>query len=78
MTLVLTGENENIDKKSDISNTENEHMIDVRIDEATGDMLNSDKNEAMVVTELPSQKRERVNLPSKCCELLQKIKNIYI
>ena len=59
------GDNENIDKKSDISNTKNEHLIDVPIDEETAYVLNIDNNEAMVITEFPSRKRAKSDLPSK-------------
>ena len=53
-------------------------MIDVPIDEETTDLLNTDNTETMVITELPSRKRAKANLPSECRELLQRIKKCYI
>ena len=51
-------------------------MIDVQIDEESPVMLNIDKNEVMVITELAFRKGENSNLFSECQKLLQRIKNV--
>ena len=68
------GENENIDKKATSKIQKTSPYVST--DEEPGDVLNIDTNEAMVITELPSQKRARANLPSECQELLQRITNV--
>ena len=51
-------------------------MIDVQIDEESPVMLNIDKNEVMVITELAFRKGENSNLFSECQKLLQRIENV--
>lgn len=50
--------------------------IQKSIDEESGDMLNTNKNDAMFITGLPRQKRAKANLPVERQELLKRIKDV--